>query len=449
MTISYWVSAAHLPDRVAARVRITERAGMITAVTADVDPAPGDTVLAGVALPGFANTHSHAFHRALRGRTHADGGTFWTWRRQMYALAARLDPDSCFALARAVYAEMALAGMTVVGEFHYLHHDHHGLPYADPNAMSEVLVAAAAEAGIRLTLLDTCYLSGGLTAAGHQPLDQVQRRFGDGGVDHWADRVAAFAERHAGSSTVRVAAAVHSVRAVPYADLVRLAAVRPDGPLHVHLSEQPAENEAALAVHGCTPTALLHRSGLLGPSTTAVHATHLTDEDVAVLGGTGTGVCFCPTTERDLADGIGRARALADAGSPLSLGSDQHAVIDVFEELRGLELHERLSTGQRGRFTPAELLTTATATGHTALDWDGGGRLAVGAPADLVIVDATSVRTAGSRPDQIHYSATAADVCDVIIGGRRVVRDRAHRLGDVGAQLSETLSRLTRDLEDR
>lgn len=449
MTASYWVSDAHLPDRVGERVRITVRAGLIAAVTTGVDPAPGDTVLTGVALPGFANTHSHAFHRALRGRTHSDGGTFWTWRRQMYAVAARLDPDRYFALARDVYAEMVLAGMTVVGEFHYLHHDHHGHPYADPNAMSEALVAAAAEAGIRLTLLDVCYLSGGLTAAGHQPLDPVQRRFGDGTVDRWAERVDAYADRHAASATVRVAAAVHSVRAVPYDDLSRLAAVRPDGPLHVHLSEQPAENEAALAVHGCTPTTLLHRSGLLGPSTTAVHATHLVEADVAVLGDTGTGVCFCPTTERDLADGIGPARSLQRAGSPLSLGSDQHAGIDPFEEMRGLEMHERLSTGHRGRFTPAELITAATATGHAALGWDGGGRIAVGAPADLVVVDAASVRTAGARPDQIHYSATAADVRDVIIDGRQVVRDRTHRLGDVGALLSATLDELERDLEDR
>ena len=182
MTTSYWVPVAHLPDRVADRVRITEQSGVITAVTTDTPPDRVDTVLDGVALPGFANAHSHAFHRALRGRTHADGGTFWTWRQQMYALASRLDPDRYFALARAVYAEMVLAGMTVVGEFHYLHHDHRGRPYADPHAMSEALVAAAAEAGLRLTLLDVCYLAGGLTEHGHQTLDPVQQRFSDGTV---------------------------------------------------------------------------------------------------------------------------------------------------------------------------------------------------------------------------------------------------------------------------
>ncbi len=377
-------------------------------------------MLDGVALPGFANTHSHAFHRALRGRTHADGGTFWTWRQQMYALASRLDPDRYFALARAVYAEMVLAGMTVVGEFHYLHHDHRGRPYADPHAMSEALVAAAAEAGIRLTLLDVCYLAGGLTANGHQDLDPVQQRFSDGSVEAWAERIGAFAAAHPGSDTVRIGAAAHSVRAVPSEDLARLATLRPTGPLHVHLSEQPAENAAVQAFHGCTPAELLHRHGLLGPTTTAVHATHLTATDIALLGDTGTGVCICPTTERDLADGIGPARALHDAGSPVSLGSDQHAVIDMFEELRGLELHERLTTRQRGRFSPAELITAAASTGHTALGWSGGGRLAVGAPADLVIIDPSSVRTAGSRPAQIHYSATRC---------RRPGRDRRRSPG--------------------
>ena len=180
-------------------------------------------MLDGIVLPGFANAHSHAFHRALRGRTHADGGTFWTWRQQMYALASRLDPDRYFALARAVYAEMVLAGMTVVGEFHYLHHDHRGRAYADPNAMGEALVAAAAEAGIRITLLDVCYLAGGLTDSGHQALVPVQQRFSDDTVDAWAARAHAFADRHTGSRTVRVGAAVHSVRAVPGEDLARLA----------------------------------------------------------------------------------------------------------------------------------------------------------------------------------------------------------------------------------
>jgi cytosine/adenosine deaminase-related metal-dependent hydrolase len=231
---------------------------------------------------------------------------------------------------------------------------------------------------------------------------------------------------------------------VPSEDLARLATLLPPGPLHLHLSEQPAENAAVQAFYGCSPTQLLHGHGLLGPATTAVHATHLTSDDIALLGGTRTGVCFCPTTERDLADGIGPARRLTEAGSPICLGSDQHAVIDAFEELRGLELHERLATQQRGRFTPTELITAAGSAGHAALGWHDGGRIATGAPADLVIVDQSSVRTAGSRPDQIHYSATSSDVRDVIIGGRRVVTDGVHRLGAVDRLLVAILT----DLED-
>lgn len=439
---SYWMPYAHLPTGVATGVLVSEHAGVIAEVTTGAESAAADIAFDGVALPGFANAHSHAFHRALRGRTHGGGGTFWTWREQMYAVASRLDPELYAALARAVYAEMALAGMTVVGEFHYLHHDHRGHPYADPNALSEALVAAAREAGIRLTLLDVCYLSGGLTADGHQPLDDVQRRFSDGSVDAWAARVGDFAARHADTGHLRVAGAAHSVRALPAPDLTRLSQLRPSGPVHVHLSEQQAENDAVQGFYGCTPTELLDRTGLLGRDTTAVHATHLTAHDMALLGASRAGSCFCPTTERDLADGIGPARALADAGSRLSLGSDQHAVLDMFEELRGLELHERLGSSERGRFSPAELLTTATSAGYDALGWPGGGCLEVGAPADFVIIDRASVRTAGARVEQIHYAATAADVTDVVVGGDHVVRDRRHRLGPVGPLLTDALERL-------
>ena len=194
-------------------------------------------------------------------------------------------------------------------------------------------MAAAAQAGIRITLLDTCYLTSGVDGAA---LTGPQRRFGDGDAQRWAQRAADFTPYGAHA---RVGAAVHSVRAVPAGQLPVVAdwAAERAAPLHLHLSEQPAENEACRAAYGRTPTALLADAGLLGPRTTAVHATHLTGADVRLLGGSGTGVCFCPTTERDLADGIGPAPELAAAGSPLSLGSDSHAVIDPFEEARALE----------------------------------------------------------------------------------------------------------------
>ena len=434
-TQHWWAAYALLPSGLGRDVMFEVSGGRFTAVTPGT--VPGDAgVLRGVVLPGFANAHSHAFHRALRGRTHGGGGTFWTWRERMYAVAAQLDPDTYLALATATYAEMALAGITAVGEFHYLHHGRGGARYNDPNAMGEALRQAAADAGIRLTLLDTCYVAGGLSAAGHSPLDAIQLRFGDGRADGWAQRFEDLKE----SAGMRVGAAVHSVRAVPRDQLAVVAAAAAGRPLHIHLSEQPIENQACQWFYGLTPTALLHSEGLLGPMTSAIHATHLTDEDITMLGGTRTTACLCPTTERDLADGIGPARRLFDAGSPLSLGSDQHAVTDLLEEARALEMHERLKSLKRGRFRPDELL--AAATRHESLGWDDAGRLEVGARADLVAVRLDSRRTAGSAPEQIMMSASAADVDTVVVDGTVVVTGGQHVLGDVGVLLQKAIQPL-------
>ncbi|MEV8505094.1 formimidoylglutamate deiminase [Actinoplanes sp. NPDC051475] len=422
----YFAELAWIGGRVERDVALEVDAGLFTAVTPG--SAPDGTRLRGLVLPGLANAHSHAFHRALRGRTHGDRGSFWTWRELMYEVAGRLDPDSYYTLARAVYGEMALAGITCVGEFHYLHHGPDGTPYADPNEMGHALIRAARDAGIRITLLDTLYLTSSVDGS---PLEGVQRRFGDGDLDGWLTRTAELRD----SDHARIGAALHSVRAVPARFLSGLAG---RAPLHIHLSEQRGENEQCQAAHGCSPTELLHRHGVLGPGTTAVHATHLSDGDIKVLGGTRTGVCLCPTTERDLADGIGPGRALADAGSPLSLGSDSHAVIDLFEEARGVELDERLATERRGHFSVAELVTAATA--HTALGWDDAGEIAVGKRADLVAVSRDSVRTAGADPDGVVYAATAADVTHVMTDGRMIVEDGRHTGFDVAAALREALS---------
>ncbi|GGK71742.1 formimidoylglutamate deiminase [Ornithinimicrobium pekingense] len=455
MSTTWFAAHAHLPDGPARDVRLTIEDGRFTAVDAGRSAEAGDRVLPGVVLPGLANSHSHAFHRALRGRTHAGGGTFWTWREGMYAVAAQLDPDSYLTLARAAYAEMALAGVTAVGEFHYLHHGPGGTRYADANAMGHALVEAACEAGVRLTLLDTCYLSGGLGADGYAALEGPQLRFGDGDAGAWAARVGELRDHlDGGPEHLRVGGAVHSVRAVPRDQLGAVAAAarsrpHPGGtgaegtPLHVHLSEQPAENEACLAAHGRTPAGLLEAEGVLGPDLSAVHATHLTDEDVGLLGGHRSWACFCPTTERDLADGIGPAVALRDAGARLSLGSDQHAVVDLLEEARALEMHERLASLRRGRLAPAALLEAATA--HGSIGWPDAGRLEVGARADLVAVRDDTVRTAGSDPGQILLAATAADVDTVVVDGRVVVEARRHRLGDVGRLLHEAITPLWKE----
>ncbi|MEO6143479.1 MAG: formimidoylglutamate deiminase [Dermatophilaceae bacterium] len=434
-TQRWWAAYALLPSGVAQNVTFEVTGGRFTAVSPGTLVSDSQ-VLPGVILPGLANAHSHAFHRAMRGRTHDGRGTFWTWRERMYAVAAQLNPDSYLALAAATYAEMALAGITAVGEFHYLHHAPGGVCYDDPNAMGEALSQAAADAGIRLTLLDTCYLAGGLSATGHGPLEARQKRFGDGDADRWSQRVAGLKE----TDGMRVGAAIHSVRAVPREQLGLVVAAATGRPLHVHLSEQPAENEACQGFYGMTPTALLESEGVLSPMTTAVHATHLTNEDIATLGRTRTTVCLCPTTERDLADGIGPARRLHDAGSPIALGSDQHAVIDLLEEARALEMHERLDSLQRGRFRLDELLSAATR--HDSLGWSDAGRLAVGARADLVAVRLDSPRTAGSAPGQIILSATSADVDTVIVDGRTVVADGRHLLGHVGAMLKRAIEPL-------
>lgn len=332
--------------------------------------------------PAFANCHSHAFHRALRGR--APGGrTFWGWRDRMYALAEALDPDLYLRLARATYAEMALAGIGVVGEFHYLRHDPAGRPYADRQIMAEALIQAATEAGIGICLLDACYLRAGFE---NEQLSGAQLRFVDPDADSWAAGVNDLAARYRDRDGVVVGAAIHSVRAVDPGSLATVARALPEAPLHVHVSEQPAENRACLAATGLTPVQLLAEAGVWGPRTTAVHATHLTDDDLALLGEAGGFACFCPTTEAELADGIGPSVALREAGVRITLGSDSNTVIDPFAEARGLAMHERLASGTRQGWDADQLWRAATV--------DGAASLGFGEIGCFELTD--SVRTAGA-----------------------------------------------------
>jgi formiminoglutamate deiminase len=428
--LTFWAEHALLPGGPADAVAIEVADGRIAKVTPD-SRKRGD-VLAGVTLPGFANAHSHAFHRALRGRTHTGTGTFWTWRDGMYALSERLEPDSYYRLARAVYAEMTLAGITTVGEFHYLHHSPGGRPYSDPNAMGEALIQAAADAGIRITLLDTLYLAGGFGL----PLEPAQRRFGDGSLEAWLDRV----DKLEPPEHAVIGGAVHSVRAVPEEAIAAFACSTEGRPVHVHLSEQRSENEACRLEHGCSPAELLERCGLLGPDLTAVHATHLAGHDIDLLRRSGTTACFCPTTERDLADGLGPARALAGAGVRLSLGTDSNAIVDMFEEARAVEMHERLVSEERGRFTAGELLDAMTR--HDTLGWPDAGRIEPAARADLVTVSLGTPRTAGIDPAGVVYAATAADITDVIADGRRIVAGGRHLRVDAGADLAKEIGGL-------
>lgn len=442
VTATYWLSHAWLGTHVEPGVALDVAAGRIVGVRTGIDtPPPGATALRGLTVPGLANTHSHAFHRALRSTVQVGSGTFWTWRELMYRAASVLTPDTYYDLARATYAEMALAGITSVGEFHYLHHAPGGTPYDNPNAMGEALIAAAAEAGIRITLLDTAYLAAGF---GEKP-NRHQLRFCDTTADAWAERASLLK----GDDRTLIGAAIHSVRAVPAGQLATVAqwAQEREAPLHVHLSEQTAENDACLAAHGRTPTRLLADHGVLGPRTTGIHNTHLTAEDIALLGNSMTGTCMCPTTERDLADGIGPAAALQRAGSPLSLGSDSHAVIDLFEEARAMELNERLRTHVRGHWTAAALLRAASADGHAALGRPDAGTLEPGAPADFATVALDSVRTAGPVPrlaaEAAVFAASAADVRHTVVAGRHLVRDGHHtQVQDVPAALASAIAAL-------
>ncbi|MFM7123864.1 MAG: formimidoylglutamate deiminase [Actinomycetes bacterium] len=429
-----WRGAEH----VVANVRITVSNGVITAVEDNATKQDGDVAVSGVVMPGLVNAHSHAFHRALRGRTHGGTGNFWSWRTPMYEIANRLTPDSYRELATMTFAEMALSGITGVGEFHYIHHNTDGTKYKNPNEMGLAMVQAAQRAGIRIALLDVAYLHASLDKP--EPLAE-QKRFSDGNIDAWLDRVDALGE---GGDGWTVGMAPHSVRAVHPRELEDVVANRHGKVVHLHVSEQPAENAACVAATGMTPTQVLDNVGLLGPHMTAVHATHLTDTDIALLGGSRTCVCLCPTTERDLADGVGPAAALRDAGATLSIGTDSNAFIDMFEETRAIETDERLITGKRGLHTPYSLLAAATSVGATSLGWGSHG-IQVGNPADFIALSLDSVRLASfnsaNGAAHIVHSAAPSDVRDVWVGGKQIVSDFQHtQVDDVVSGLRNAIA---------
>jgi formimidoylglutamate deiminase len=352
-------------------------------------------------LPGLVSAHSHAFQRALRGRTEARAGAdFWSWRRAMYEVAGRLDPDALHAISRMCFREMALAGITAVGEFHYLHLDPAGRPYADPSELALRVVAAAREAGLRVVLLRTAYARAG---AGVDP-DPLQRRFVERSPDSYLDGLDRLAAAIRGDPLVSAGIAPHSVRACPDDWLRALAgeARRRSLPLHVHVAEQPAEVAACRAERGTTPAVLLERLGALDARTTAVHAIHLSEDDVRALAAARATVCACPTTERNLGDGIVPADRLVEAGVRLAVGTDSNVQIDPLEDARALEYQLRLLHGARAVLDDppgtlaARLLDAATAGGMASLGLPGG-RLAPGDPADFLAVDLDDPSIAGGE----------------------------------------------------
>jgi len=430
-----WLGGSHTAAGVLMEVKDDRFAAITPGVT---QPPSGALRLRGLTLPGLANVHSHAFHRALRGRTQEGRGSFWTWRDLMYDVAARLDPDTYLRLARAAFAEMSLAGFTSVGEFHYLHHGPGGVAYADPNQMGLTLVEAAQLAGVRLTLLDTCYLEGGFGV----PLEGTQLRFGDRNAPGWIERVQ---ELHPPEDRVRLGAAVHSVRAVAPMAILEVAswAAAREWRLHAHVSEQRLEQSECRRHRGTTPLGVMAAAGALTDRFTAIHGTHLSKKDISGLAAAGGGCCICPTTERDLGDGIGPAAALHAAGVQLSIGSDSHAVVDGFEEARALEMDCRLASEERGVLDSSTLLNAATANGAEALGWDAGA-LAAGKLADFVTVRLDTPRTSGSDPalaSTAVFAAGAPDVDTVVVGGRRIVEDGNHlAVPDVAGELAAAIA---------
>ena len=379
-----------------------------------------------VLLPGMVNAHSHAFQRSIRGATHrrgeADPSSFWSWREAMYRAAARMTPEDVFTVSRQCFAEMLRAGVTCVGEFHYLHHTPGGAPYDDPNELSRQVLRAAADVGLRIVLLAVFYARAG---EGRPPLPE-QRRFCDASLDAFLARIDVLrAEGHA------IGLAPHSVRAVPLAALRELAAHARahDLPLHAHVSEQPRENDECRAEHGLTPTEVFAAAGCFDRPRrfTAVHAIHLTDRDHDLLAD--QNVCACPTTEADLGDGIVPARRHRDRGTNLALGSDSNAVIDLVQEARLLEMHERLRDQARLCLAGPDgavgrtLLDIATVGGARALGRPELGRLVPGAPFDACTADLDHPHLAHLPEEQVldalMLSGTAAAIDRVFVAGVR------------------------------
>lgn len=389
-----------------------------------------------IVLPGVASAHSHAFQRALRGRAQRGrrgaGGSFWSWRGLMYALAERLDPETLFDVSRYAFSELAACGVTSVGEFHYLHHGPGGTPYADRTALSDAVVRAALDAGLRITLLRVVYLRAGYG----RPLEPAQRRFGDASLDHALADVETLQARWGDEPRVRIGVAPHSVRALDAGALREIAVfARTRGlPIHAHVSEQRREVRECLAEHGMRPVALLADLGVLGPAFTAVHATHLDDAEALALGRARAFVCVCRTTERDLGDGLPDLARLARAGARFAVGADSHASSDPFEEARAMELDERTRAEAREVAFDADALWRALGPdGHASIGWD------LDALDDEVVLDAADPaidalveRADGAAlADAVAWQATPRAVRAVRIAGRSVVEDGRHVARDV------------------
>ena len=425
---------AWLPDLVyvdgrfqSGRAVVCDSSGRIVELT---DNPTNATRLGGRAmLPGMVNAHSHAFQRMIRGRTEHRSqhstDSFWTWREQMYSAANTIEPEDLYTVSRLAFREMALTGITAVGEFHYIHHSRDGSPYSDPNLLEREVIRAARDVGIRIALLRVAY-----ARAGYQTDPNPQQvRFIEDTPDIYLKNLEQLLDVNDDMAWIGVAP--HSVRAVPLDYLKTIVAFANERalPVHMHVAEQPAEVSACNAEYGRSPVALLETEGLLSKRFTAVHAIHVTPKDVASLARNGSVVCACPTTERNLGDGVVPVDTYFDAGVRVSLGSDSQTQIDLLEDARELEYHLRLQKLERNVLAPMlaeRLFDCATVNGAASIGFDGG-RIKPGAPADFFTVDLEDPSIAGAAVDDlltnIVFSLSQRAVRDVIVGGRRILTD--------------------------
>jgi formimidoylglutamate deiminase len=405
---------------------------------AGADAGASAVRLKGRALfPGLVNAHSHAFQRVLRGRTEQveQGDDFWAWRERMYRAASTLTPEQLYVASRHAFLEMALSGITSVGEFHYVHHQPDGTPYADVHELSRQVVRAARDVGLRIVLLRVAYARAGYQVA----TNPRQARFIEPDVNTYLKHTL---ELKFEDPLVTVGLAPHSVRAVPRPWLEAIAKAAPHRVTHIHVAEQPAEVKACFAEHGRHPVDLLDDVGLLHTRTTAVHGIHLDGSHAKKL----ARVCACPTTEANLGDGVVPADILLTEGCGVCLGSDSQARIDLLEEARLLEGHLRLQRLKRAVLDESalgvRLLRFATEEGARALGLDTG-TLAPGQPADFFTVDLNHPSLAGVPPESLAFAATPAAVRDVAVQGRFIVRDGQHVLAEKSsAELSALIAAL-------
>ena len=417
--------------------------GEIVACQPDAS-ADGTERLAGTVLPGMPNLHSHAFQRAMAGLTeHSTGSadSFWTWRETMYGFLAKLTPDDIGAIAAQLYVEMVKSGYTAVGEFHYLHHDRDGRPYADRALLSESVISAAGEAGIGLTLLPTLYQAGGFGGA---PAGAAQRRFLNA-PDELLAMIEALRQRHAGNPDFRVGLALHSLRAVPPKALAEIVAglrtQDPAAPIHIHVAEQVKEVEDCLAWSGQRPVQFLLDHAPVDRHWCLVHATHMSDAETRHLAASGAVAGLCPTTEANLGDGFFPVQEFIAAEGNWGIGSDSHISVSPIEELRWLEYGQRLLARQRNLATLGQPGSTGAALWGSAL---AGGAAALGRPvgaiapghrADLVVLDDASAALYGRAKDRIVdalvFAADGRAIRDVMVGGAWIVREGRHIRQDV------------------